>query len=44
MDAPVKWNFQKFMIDEKGNLIGEVAPGTSPMTEKIVSWIEGTTK
>src|ERR1035437_2275077 len=28
MDAPVKWNFQKFMIDEKGNLVGMVAPGT----------------
>jgi glutathione peroxidase len=41
MDAPVKWNFQKFMIDEKGNLVGVVAPGTSPMTEKIVNWIEG---
>jgi glutathione peroxidase len=41
MDAPVKWNFQKFMIDENGNLIDVVAPGTSPMTEKIVNWIEG---
>ncbi|MCX6248138.1 MAG: glutathione peroxidase [Bacteroidetes bacterium] len=44
MDAPVKWNFQKFMIDEKGDLVGEVAPGTSPMTEKIISWIEGSQK
>jgi glutathione peroxidase len=41
LDAPVKWNFQKFMIDENGNLIDVVAPGTSPMTEKIVNWIEG---
>jgi glutathione peroxidase len=41
MDAPVKWNFQKFMIDEQGNLVDMVAPGTSPMTEKIVNWIEG---
>ncbi len=41
MDAPIKWNFQKFMIDEKGNLVGVVEPGTSPMTDKIVSWIEG---
>jgi glutathione peroxidase len=41
MDAPVKWNFQKFMIDENGHLAGIVAPGTSPMTEKIVDWIEG---
>ena len=41
MDAPVKWNFQKFMIDEKGNLVGVVAPGDSPMSEKIVNCIEG---
>ena len=41
MDAPVKWNFQKFMIDENGHLVDVVAPGTSPMTQKIVNWIEG---
>jgi glutathione peroxidase len=41
MDAPVKWNFQKFMIDEQGHLVGVVAPGTSPMTDKIINWIEG---
>jgi glutathione peroxidase len=44
MDAPVKWNFQKFMIDENGNLVGEVAPGTSPMTPKIVNWLEEPSK
>jgi glutathione peroxidase len=44
MDAPVRWNFQKFMIDESGNLVGMVAPGTSPMTDKIVNWIEGASK
>ncbi|MGA3014463.1 MAG: glutathione peroxidase [Bacteroidales bacterium] len=41
MDAPVKWNFQKFMIDENGNLVGVVDPGTLPTTDKIVNWIEG---
>jgi len=41
MDAPVKWNFQKFMIDENGHLVGEVDPGTLPTTDKIVNWIEG---
>jgi glutathione peroxidase len=41
MDAPVKWNFQKFMIDETGHLAGMIVPGTSPMTDKIVNWIEG---
>jgi len=40
IDAPVKWNFQKFMIDENGNIAGMVAPGEKPDTEKIVDWIE----
>jgi glutathione peroxidase len=41
MDAPVKWNFQKFMIDENGKLVGMVPPGELPTSEKIVNWIEG---
>jgi glutathione peroxidase len=39
MDAPVKWNFQKFMIDENGQLIGMVPPGELPTSEKIVNLI-----
>jgi len=41
MDAPVKWNFQKFMIDENGNLAGVVAPSEKPFSDKIVNWIKG---
>ena len=41
MDAEVSWNFQKFMIDEKGNLVDVASPGTKPMDEKIVKWITG---
>lgn len=40
LDAPVKWNFQKFMIDEKGQVVSVAAPGDKPFDEKIVSWIE----
>ncbi|GHT32775.1 glutathione peroxidase [Bacteroidia bacterium] len=39
-DAEVQWNFQKFLIDEKGDWVDFVAPGESPFSEKIVSWIE----
>jgi glutathione peroxidase len=39
-DAPVTWNFQKFMIDEKGNWVGFAEPKTDPFAEKIVKWIE----
>ncbi len=41
VDAEVSWNFQKFMIDEEGNLIDFASPKTKPFDEKIVSWIEG---
>jgi len=39
MDAEVSWNFQKFMIDEKGNLVDVVSPRTNPTDDKIVKWI-----
>ncbi len=39
MDSSVKWNFQKYMIDENGHLVDFVAPGEKPMTDKIVNWI-----
>ena len=41
LDAPVQWNFQKFMIDEKGNVAGVIPPKESPMSDRIVNWIEG---
>ncbi|MCF8235331.1 MAG: glutathione peroxidase [Bacteroidales bacterium] len=40
LDAEVSWNFQKFMIDEEGNLVGYADPKTKPFDEKIVDWIE----
>jgi glutathione peroxidase len=40
MDAPVKWNFQKFLIDENGNLAGMAPTKESPTSERIVTWIK----
>ncbi len=40
MDAPVTWNFQKFMIDETGKLIDMVPPKESPESDKILNWIK----
>ena len=40
-DSKVTWNFQKYMIDETGNLVGYASPNEKPDSEKIVSWIEG---
>ena len=41
VDAEVQWNFQKFMIDEQGKLVGFLTPKELPNSEKIISWIEG---
>ena len=36
----VKWNFQKFLIDENGNLVKSLAPGTSPTDDEVLSWLK----
>lgn len=41
MDSEVTWNFQKYMVDENGHLVGFLKPKESPKSEKIISWIEG---
>ncbi|MDR2010482.1 MAG: glutathione peroxidase [Bacteroidales bacterium] len=39
-NAEVKWNFQKFLIDENGNWVKSIPPRTSPTDEEIIMWIE----
>ncbi len=39
-DAEVKWNFQKFMIDENGKWTGVISPKNNPMCKEIVEWVE----
>jgi glutathione peroxidase len=39
MDSSVKWNFQKYMIDEKGNLVDVAYSGDKPMGDKILNWL-----
>ncbi len=41
MDSNVKWNFQKYMIDEEGNLVDMASSRTNPLDEQIINWIEG---
>jgi len=41
MDAEVTWNFQKFMVDENGKLVGFLKPKESVNSEKIDNWITG---
>ncbi len=40
MDSSVSWNFQKYLIDEDGNLVEKFSPRTKPDDEKIIAWIE----
>lgn len=41
LDSNVKWNFQKYLIDEKGQLVKTLSPKTSPLDDEIVNWIRG---
>lgn len=40
LNTEVKWNFHKFLIDEKGNIVKEISHRTPPIDEEIVTWIE----
>ncbi len=40
-DAVVKWNFNKFLIDENGNYVRHAASSEDPNSEAIIKWIEG---
>lgn len=39
IDQKVTWNFQKFMVDENGYLVDVVMPKESPMSDKIINWL-----
>jgi glutathione peroxidase len=41
MDGKVSWNFEKFLIDEEGNLVKNLEPKTSPVDGEIVRWLVG---
>jgi len=38
-DSEVTWNFQKYLIDEKGNLVDFVAPREKPSSDKVMTWL-----
>ena len=41
LDATVKWNFNKFLVDEKGHLVKYLPSSVKPMDTEITNWIEG---
>jgi len=40
IDAKITWNFQKFMINENGEVVDFVAPIRSPKNKRIVNWLK----
>ena len=40
MDSDVKWNFQKYLVDENGKLVNVFYSKVLPDDEQIVSWIK----
>ena len=38
-NSKVIWNFQKYIIDEEGQLVGHFGPTTKPDNKKLVRWI-----
>ncbi len=41
LDSKVGWNFQKYLIDENGNLVKMIPSKVKPDDEEIISWIKG---
>lgn len=39
-DSEVEWNFQKYLIDEKGHLEKVISPKTLPTDPEIINWIK----
>ena len=39
-DSKVSWNFQKYLLDEKGELVSIVSPKTLPTDTSIIDWLE----
>lgn len=40
MDAEVRWNFTKFLLDEEGKLIATFPSSVSPLDDKILHWLQ----
>ncbi|MDX9904351.1 MAG: glutathione peroxidase, partial [Bacteroidales bacterium] len=39
LDSDVAWNFQKYLIDENGNLVGFLKPAVKPLSDEVVMWV-----
>jgi len=39
LQDPVSWNFTKFLVDEKGNLVAVFHNKVSPMSEEVLKYL-----
>ncbi|MFM9827015.1 glutathione peroxidase [Flavobacterium sp.] len=39
-DSEVAWNFQKYLLNEKGELVKVIAPKTLPTDKEITDWLK----
>jgi glutathione peroxidase len=39
MDSEVKWNFQKYLIDENGKLVDVIYSKEKPNSDKVLAWL-----
>ena len=40
----VAWNFQKYLVDRKGTIIGKFAPSIEPLSKELISAVEAALK
>ncbi len=41
LDSEVKWNFQKYLIDEDGNFVTMYPSAQEPLSDPILNWLDG---
>ncbi|HEY0976748.1 MAG TPA: redoxin family protein [Flavobacteriales bacterium] len=41
LDSEVKWNFQKYLIDEEGRLVEMLPSAQEPLSEPVLAWLDG---
>jgi glutathione peroxidase len=41
LDSEVKWNFQKYLIDEQGHLVTMMPSAEEPLSDTVLDWLDG---